>query len=250
MSFTGLELYRIWEAGKPNGLSQRKLASLLGMSFNALHGRIWREQVKMRRPQGATMFNEFPRVLLRAAIFDIETTSFKAGGVNDHLVCCSILPLDSDEVNTLKIEFEDERDDQRLLVEVMDALYEYDILIGHNVTAYDVPWLLSRMAYHNLDRPTKKFMLYDTYQAARRQAIKAERKSLAFLCDFFRVEYIKTAVLPVSWSMVDSPNRDEYEQAINDIVYHCESDVRANRKIFDAIWPLDKSMTGLPVYRK
>lgn len=250
MSFTGLELYRIWMAGKPNGLSQRKLASLLGISFNALHGKIWREQERMKKPTGDVMLNEFPRVTLRAAVFDIETTDFKAGGINDHLICCSILPLDEDEVKTIEIAFTDQRDDRNVLATTMRALEDYDILIGHNIAAFDIPWLISRLAYHGMERPMKKFLIYDTYQAARRQSIKAERKSLAFLCDFFRVEYVKTAVLPVSWSMVDSPNEDEFNKAMEDITYHCREDVKANRNLFDALWPLDKSMTNLPVYRK
>lgn len=251
MSFTGLELYRIWQEGKERGLSQRRLAKYLGMSFNALHGKIWREQVKMQMPpEGDRMFNEFKREYLRPVVFDIETTSLKSGGVNDHLVCCSFLPLDAEEPYTLTINFDDQRDDKRILQEVVTELEKYTILIGHNIAAYDLSWLMSRLAYHNMSQPTTRWLIYDTYQATRRQAIKADRKSLAFLCDFFRVEYVKTAVLPVSWSMIDSPNRGEFEKALGDIVFHCEHDVLANRKIFDVLWPLDRSMTNLPVWRK
>ena len=190
------------------------------------------------------------RVLLKAAIFDIETTALKAGGVNDHMVGMCILPLDSDEISTFKIEFSDHRDDRRVLQEAAEALSEYSFLVGHNITAFDLPWMNSRLVYHNLPALKGKFMIYDTYQASRRCTVKAERKSMAFLCDFFRVEYIKTAILPVSWSMIDSPNRDEFDKAQLDILYHCSEDVKANRNLFDVLWPYDRSEMNVPIYRK
>ncbi|MGD8753463.1 MAG: metallophosphoesterase [Anaerolineales bacterium] len=39
-----LELLKVWQAGQENGLTQRKLAAYLGVSFNSLHGRIFRAQ--------------------------------------------------------------------------------------------------------------------------------------------------------------------------------------------------------------
>lgn len=190
------------------------------------------------------------RVLLRSAVYDIETMDFKAGGITDHMICGAILPLDSDEVDTTVISWDDSRDDRRILADFIEKLSEFDILIGHNITAFDAGWLRSRLAYHGFPYPSKRWMHYDTYQAARRMAIKADRKSLAFLCDFFRVPFVKTAVYPVAWSMVDSPNKAEFDQAIEHIVYHCKEDVKANRTLFDAIWPLDRSMQNLPVVKK
>jgi DNA polymerase elongation subunit (family B) len=250
MSFHGGELLRIWEAGKDNGLSQRKLARYLGVGFNGLHGKIFREQKKLEEQPLSVEPKVYDRVFLKAAIFDIETTSFKTGGVRDHLVCCSILPLLDDKVSTVKVAFEDQRDDKRALLETMEALKEYDILIGHNITAFDSGWLGSRLAFHGLPVPDHRWLLYDTYQAARRMAIKAERKSMAFLCDYFQINAIKTSVYPVAWGMIDSPNKAEFDKALTDIVYHCEQDVLANRQLFDALWPLDRTMVNLPVAKR
>lgn len=192
---------------------------------------------------------QFPKITLDAAIFDIETMDFSAGGVVDHLICVSILPLDQPEPATYRLNFADNGNDVRLLKEIIDALNTFDILIGHNIAAFDLNWLTSRALYHGLSID-KRFLYYDTYQAARRMAIKADRKSLAFLADFLRVPFTKTAVHPVSWSHVASRDKDEFEEAMNDIIYHCEQDVLANREIFNAIYPRDKSSTSLPFYRK
>lgn len=247
---TGRELLAIWEAGKDRGLTQRRLASYIGEGFNSVHGKIFREQKKSETREGSTLKLEYEPVTFKAAVFDIETTDFSAGGINDHLVCVSILPVDSEVVTTYRMMFEDNRDDRSLLVDAMKALEEFDILIGHNIAAFDINWLNSRILYHNLPQPEKRWMYYDTYQAARRQAIKANRKSLGFLADFFRLPGEKTAVLPVSWSMVDSPNKDEFEHAMDDIVYHCEQDVFLNRNLFFALWPRDKSNLNLPFVKR
>lgn len=249
---SGRSLLSIWERGRPNGLSQRKLAKYLGLPFNSMHGKIYREQKRLS--EESVPYNvhtkSAPRVTLRAAVYDIETMDFKAGGICDHMICGCILPLDSDEIITSSLLWGDQRDDRRLLNEFVGLLSEFDILIGHNITAFDGGWLRSRLAYHGMPYPEKRWLHYDTYQAARRMAIKANRKSLAFLCDFFRVPFVKTAVLPVAWSMIDSPNQDEFRKALQDITYHCEEDVKSNRNLFDVLWPLDRSMQNLPVVKK
>ena len=81
--------------------------------------------------------------MLRAAVFDIETMSLYSGGVRNHMVCCCILPLDSDNIEEYSITFEDEGNDERVLNETIDALMQFDILIGHNAHAFDAGWLAS-----------------------------------------------------------------------------------------------------------
>ncbi len=189
-------------------------------------------------------------VLMKAAVFDIETSDFTTGGIRDHLICTSILPLDSDEVTTLHIEFKDRRNDKKLLRGIVSEMNKYDFLIGHNIAAFDFNWLNSRLMYHNLPNFGKRWLYYDTYQAAKRLAIKAKRKSLVFLCDYFRVPCVKTSVYPVNWGMIDSPVETEFIDALDDIVYHCEEDVKSNRELFFAMWPRDRGLMNIPTTRK
>lgn len=249
--FSGSLLLELWEQ---SNVSQRKLAKLLNLPFDAMHGRLYREQ-KWREETLSTKDNalkhrSFDPVHLQAAVFDIETTDFHAGGVSEHMVCMSVLPLGADEPDTLAMEFGDQRDDQRLLKEAIKWLSDYDILIGHNIAAFDLPWLNSRLDYHGMPRLGKRFLYYDTYQASRRMTIKADRKSLAFLADFFRLKNTKTSVYPVAWHMIDSPNKSEFEDARDEIVSHCAADVKLNREIFYALYNRDRSMQNLPVYKK
>jgi len=157
---------------------------------------------------GVMRKQSYPPVLMKAAVFDIETSDLTSAGIPDHMICASVLPLDSDKITTLNIEFTDRRNDKRLVKGVVDELNKYDFLIGHNIAAFDFNWLYSRVMYHNLPNFDKRWLYYDTYQAAKRLAIKSKRKSLVFLCDYFRIPSIKTSVYPVSWGMIDSPDKN------------------------------------------
>lgn len=192
----------------------------------------------------------YPRVELRGCVFDVEVTDFHAGGVRDHFICMSVMPLDKDEITTIKIAFSDNRDDRRCLKEARELLSQYQLIAGHYITGFDLPWLNSRLAYHGMECLSHKFMVFDTYQSAKRSCIKSDRKSLAFLVDFFRIPNEKTAIYPVEWSQIDSPDRKDFEYALVNITEHCESDIRMTRKLFDALWAVDRSATNLPVYRK
>lgn len=185
---------------------------------------------------------QYPRVDLRAAIFDIETMDFSTGGVQSHLVCVSILPINAKKPTTLSIRFDDNRHDKRLLTEVISALAEYDILIGHNITGYDLNWLYSRNMYYGM-QPPPSWLMYDTYQVAKTMAIKVESKSLGALGAYFGVKGSKTRVFRTDWSMVDSPDEGEFNEAMESIVYHCEQDVLLNRGVFYALWQYDPKHT-------
>lgn len=174
-------------------------------------------------------------VTLSACVFDIETMDFKSDGYQDHLVCCSILPLDTDEVTTLSINFTDKGNDKELLLNVLKELSKYDILIGHNVAAFDLNWLYSRAMYYGIIMP-KSWLYFDTYQVAKVLAIKSASKSLAGLTAYFGMNSHKTAVQKAEWSKVDSPIRAEFEYALEEIIDHCEWDVIDNRELFNVLW--------------
>lgn len=249
MNLSDGQLLDLWlQAKKDNGTSQRKLAKVLGMNFNKLHGRIFREQQRRLGNQEAPVpATPRKKTMFSAAVFDIECTDFETTGVRNHLICCSVLPLGG-EVKTISISWEDERNDYRMLQEVWRELEKYDILIGHYVNGFDFNWLFSRTMYHGLPNPPKRWLVYDTYHAAKRIGIRS-RKSLEFLIDYFQVEGEKTRILPVAWGNIDSPKKPLFEEALRDIVYHCERDVEANERLFYILWERDL-MPSLPFTKR
>lgn len=187
-----------------------------------------------------------PDVPMRSAVFDIETSDFSATGLRGFLICCSILPLDTKEIITYAIRYEERAGDDRELVrEVIAELSKFDLLIGHYITGFDLPWLYTRADVHGLP-PMRAWLAFDTYYAARAQKLKTVRKSLAFLVDHFRLEGLKTAVYPRLWEEVRSNDQDIFSYARHEIVYHCEHDVLANYELFKRLMPRAWAMKSNP----
>lgn len=243
------------------GLASRNVVA--GMIYRERQRRGWtpedaRRYAKNTAPAGAPTLNqdgvgetplsqepaavstyECPPVLLQAAVFDLEVTDFGTEGYAGYCICCSILPLDSDTVTTLSIAFDERGDDRRLVREVVEALADYDILIGHNVAGFDLNWLHSRWLFHNARGSYvgdwRRWLYFDTYQHAKTSALKT-RKGLGNLGDYFALGGEKTSIYKSSWSNVRSPYQHEFDATMQDVVYHCEQDVIMNRQLFDILW--------------
>lgn len=189
----------------------------------------------------------------KPCVLDIETTDFSASdGSMNLLVCAVIAPLnksDGDQAKIFSLTWEDTSDqrgiDYRLLQEVIGELNKWDVIIGHNVGRFDINWLLSRvmMQYHGL--PPRAWQYFDTLSAARSLAWLG-RKGLAPLCASLKIPAIKTGVQKATWAEVYSPRRDEFEYTIDSIVFHCLEDVKANRILFDYLYPYAHTLRDNP----
>lgn len=249
MEWTDTEIQRLKEL-QSSGKKWVEIGEALNRTEMSVRKKFYSLEKPKEETKEITPCNRYPRVYLKGCVFDIETTAFTAGGVQDHLICASFLPLDGDEVITLQIEWADNRDDRRLLEKVRTEIEKYDVLSGHYVLGFDIPFLNSRLAYHGMAHISRKILVYDTYSAARRSCIKSERRSLAFLSDFFKLKNEKTSIYPVAWQNIDSSDRKEFEYARAQITEHCAGDVRMTRDLFDCLWAIDRSMVSLPVYKK
>ena len=176
-----------------------------------------------------------PQVQFDAAVYDIEVSSFTTEGYDGFLACACFLDVRTGELFTVKQKFGEGADDRRLMNEVFELMGQYRILIGHNVAAFDYPWLLSRSIFHR-GAPPPFHHYIDTYQLVRALPLKT-RKSLGNLIDYLRIDGEKTAVNITSWSGIRSTDEDEFEESMDDIAYHCQQDVLANQKVLDAIYP-------------
>lgn len=182
-----------------------------------------------------------PKTNNRSCVFDIEVNSPSFGAMTRYshfLICASFFPLDAEEPYTLTLNFEEKRDDRWLLYDVMNELAKYTFVIGHNVKAYDLNWLFSRIMTFGWETP-KRLFYYDTYQASKRIPILA-RKSLGRLIDLFNYdEAVKTDVTPMIWDRISSNKEQDFNEAMEKIVYHCSNDVKANRYIYDVMMQYD-----------
>lgn len=182
-----------------------------------------------------------PRLQNKTAVFDIEVMAPMFGRMSKYsvyLLCASFYDFETNEVKTFSINHEDERDDSRLLLEVMRELEKYTFVIGHNVKCYDLNWLVTRAIFYGWDLPKRAFY-YDTYHAAKRIPI-LHKKGLGNLIDFFRIkEAEKTQIMPLEWDKANSPYKEDFDEAMEAIIYHNQQDVIANREVYDLVMRYD-----------
>ena len=175
---------------------------------------------------------------MKAAVFDIETSGLDAIG-SGVLLCAVIRPLGKREIifraDEMGCKYGQERE---LVTAITDELIKYDLLIGHNIIRFDIPWLRSRSVYFEIAELPKRFA-YDTFTAFKRLGYKTvpnhfgkPSAGLAHVVDFFGEDQEKTALYPRHhWDIVWG-DENRRKEAMGDLVNHCQADVRMNEKIY------------------
>lgn len=176
---------------------------------------------------------------MQSACFDIETSGLDAIG-SGTLLCAVIKPLNKAAVTLRADEMGCKPGSESKLVRaVIGELAQYDLLIGHNIVRFDIPWLNSRAVFFGLPERVKPFAAYDTMRAFGRLNWKTvlngygkPAKSLGHIIDFFGIEQEKTSIFPrAHWEAVWKDKADR-TKAMDDIALHCYKDVRMTEKIY------------------
>ena len=195
---------------------------------------------------------------MNSCVFDIECTDLGAVGAG-MITCVCIRPLQTKRTRTYHLgmyEYETsdeygyfERQERDLLLAVMGELSHYHIWIGHNIDRFDIPYLRSRCFRREIDWNLTPFT-YDTLRAFRRTGYLTRPNGfgkpsagLAMVADFGGVPQDKTAIYPVEWWEQIWGNKRTRAEAIQNVVDHCQRDVRMNANIWEYLWQGDKRGT-------
>lgn len=192
---------------------------------------------------------------MRSAVFDLETTSL--AGVGDGMLLCGcVRPLATNRNRTFRLDdykFEPDpdfgiftRQEHELVRDLELELRQYDLLIGHNVDAFDLNFLRTRAYVHEIPFPMTPFT-YDTMRAFRRVGMRTVLNRIGkpsagmdMVADFLGLDQLKTKIYPVDWWQSIWGNDAERLDALNEIVDHCQRDVRMNAQIYERLLPLDE----------
>lgn len=185
---------------------------------------------------------------MKSAVFDIETSDLAAvgGGI---LLCACIRPLATGRTRAYRIDehvYKEsdeygffERQETDLLKEILAELGKYDLLIGQNIENFDLGFLKSRAARLGVPFTLQPFT-YDTMKAWGRtkfrtvlNAFGKPSKSLDMIADFLGVEQEKTKIYPAHhWETIWG-SKVKRMAAMDDLVDHCQKDVRMNHRIYE-----------------
>lgn len=194
---------------------------------------------------------------MKSATFDIETTDLAAVGAG-MLVCACVQP-EGEEIRSFRIDgykFKAdtkfgflEREEAALLVDVVSELKKYPLLVGHNIDKFDLPFLRSRA--YRLNAPCELYpFTYDTLKAFRRVGLRTvlngfgkPSAGLAHVADFFGIPQEKTGIFPVEHWRTIWGNEAQRNMAMDNLIDHCERDVRMNALVYPALLQQDMRAT-------
>ena len=174
---------------------------------------------------------------MRTAIFDIETSGLYANfGI---LLCCSIKEYQSDgkgKITTFRADkyptwIKHRTDCRKITSDVVNVLKNYDILVAHNGQYFDKQWLNTLCLLYGEIPAIRWTKMIDPVLLARRH-LRLGRNTLDTLIDFFGIPTKKTHVSGRLWLKAGIEGDKE---AMNQIVHHCELDVKSLEGVYDKV---------------
>lgn len=184
---------------------------------------------------------------MRSAVFDIETTDLCAVG-SGIVLCVGVRPLATQRTRIFRLDaYEYEPDDEHgfferqerdMLIEVCTELNKYDMLVGHNIDRFDIPFLRSRMYQFQLNWQTHP-LTYDTFKGFRRTGFLTRQNgfgkpsaSMDMVADFLGLKQDKTKIYPAAWWQSIWGCKAKRTEAMAEIVDHNQRDVRMNAAMY------------------
>jgi uncharacterized protein YprB with RNaseH-like and TPR domain len=162
---------------------------------------------------------------MRTCIFDLETTGFDADF--GRLICAVVKEYKQKEPIIIlpKTQFNDST-----AIKMFKKVYEkYDIIVGHYIKGFDLPYINSKLLLLGQPRLAPKFQI-DTYFVAKHYAKRAIRsKSLEHLADVLGFEEQKMRIRCKTWNDA----RDGMPTAIQRLVRRCISDVMLTEQLYE-----------------
>jgi len=180
---------------------------------------------------------------VKTAVFDIETTDLSA--VSGFILCAVIKEVGKKPTVLRYDRFRDKPGREiKLLKAILSELSKYDILVGHNIANFDIPFIKTRGMVLDVDIDLNPFV-YDTLPAFRRTGILTKRgfagrpiASLGFVADALGVPQMKTAIYPREHAQTHFGLNTETSMA--KLVEHCVADVIMTEQVFLRLLKFDR----------
>lgn len=178
---------------------------------------------------------------LSTAVFDLETSDLEADrGV---ILCACIKSSKARGIITYRI---DETDystwsrgkrgvDKNLVRAISDELESHDVLVAHNGQNFDLPMIRTRQVRWR-QRRLPDMKVVDPWLIAKRK-FRLKSNSLGRIADYLGITDRKTPLDMSTWA---AAMNDGDRRALNDIVRHCQADVRVLDGVFDLVKPFVK----------
>lgn len=188
-----------------------------------------------------------PTNLVSSIVLDIETTALYADlGV---VLCMSyesseepgvIHTLRTDELNPKDWKRGVRGNDREIVKQANEVIRNHDIIVAHNGRFFDIPFLRTRAIVHRL-APLHDMVIVDPVRVARSK-LRFQRNSLQRILDTLHIGEKKT---PLDLSVWMDVLHNGNQAGMNEIVEHCEADVRALSAMLPTVRPFIKQFDSM-----
>jgi uncharacterized protein YprB with RNaseH-like and TPR domain len=186
---------------------------------------------------------------LNTATFDLETSALEAVGAG--FILCAVIKPHGKPPKTLRYDVLgcSAGEETKLIKRLVAELSAYDVLVGHNVERFDLPFIRTRAMILGVECHLRP-ILYDTLKAFRRCGYLSRQNgfgkptaSLAHVVDILGIPQKKTAVYPREWwKAIWTKHKGRRKEALDEIVRHCIADVVMNEKVFELLFSVDHKL--------
>ena len=125
------------------------------------------------------------------------------------------------------------RAEKHLLKDISKRLLDSDVWLTHYGTWFDVPFVNSRLLYHNLPVLPANYAHIDTWKISRNR-LKLRSNRLVTISEFLGTNEEKNAIKPEQWIRAMGGHRP----SMNYIVEHCKKDVCVLEEVYNKLRPL------------
>ncbi len=174
----------------------------------------------------------------KMAFFDIETTDLKA--FMGRVLGASIADEFGNVTHRTYADFNGRSilDDTPLVGWLRDELDKYDILVSWNGKLFDTPFVNARLI-RGLELPTRMDKMHiDLMYYAKGSLMRVGSAKLANVAKFLNVKHQKT---DISWEVWQRAAVGDQE-ALTEVMDHCDADVLTLRDVFVRMKPLIKNI--------
>lgn len=178
--------------------------------------------------------------MISTGIFDIETSALEA---DRGIILCAVIQgsnkktptiFRTDELNP-KWKRGNRGDDSEITRRLTKTLSQFDVLVAHNGTRFDIPFIRTRLARWGLERfPDVKII--DPLSIAFRK-FRLNHNSLGSISDFIGSSDRKHRL---DWSVWMDCILNGSTAAMDEIVTHCLADVRELNDVLNLVKPYVK----------
>lgn len=175
--------------------------------------------------------------MISTAVFDLETSDLC--GDRGIVLCAVVQSSKRKKPHVIRTDVTNSgwkeglrSDDSATVEQVSELLEDHDVLVAHNGTRFDVPFLRTRMLRWGM-RPLKDMKILDPCSVGWRK-FRLRSNSLQAMRDHFRISANKT---PLDMSLWMSAILDGDTDAMDSIVEHCIQDVKVLGGVMDLVKP-------------